>query len=310
MAWGLKLPTDALGSHRRKAGQSSSLWDDYVAIEELAQPKGAGGRPPKEVLLKEIFLPCYRKGDPQRKPLVRCIGMKTGCQRVWAGWPVPSRLLAHVSDCSHLPEDIRSAINAKRVQEAPLAKVLQVAVASASNNLLKWPCSDPEPSSASQANSTKKIKLSTQPSVEALSRKAKINEITKILDLDVLKFVCVSGILLRVVDLPQWRTLWVHANPLYTPASATKLADVQIPQEVSFVRNQQLEILKQEKNLTLTFDGNTTCLPESVYTIHIITPDHQVYFFEGNEASNKSHTSEHLYDVMKKVSCLVPHTDY
>jgi hypothetical protein len=46
-----------------------------------------------------------------------------------------------------------------------------------------------------------------------------------------------------------------------------------------------------------------TQLPQSIYTIHVITSDRHVYFFDGNEASDQSHTGEHLWKCMKDVSC-------
>jgi hypothetical protein len=163
------------------------------------------------------------------------------------------------------------------------------------------PASNPSPPSNAGSN---KITPSTQPSVLALSKKARIEQLTALLDLDIIKFLCVAGVSLRAVDLPQWKKIWEHTNPSYTPASATKISDSQIPQEASFVRAKQLELLRNKTNLTLTFDGNSTRLPQSVYTIHIITADRRVYFFEGHEGSEDSHTAEYLFGVVKNVSCI------
>jgi hypothetical protein len=40
------------------------------------------------------------------------------------------------------------------------------------------------------------------------------------------------------------------------------------PSEAIFVREKQIEILRGIDNLTLTFDGNTTRKPHSIYTVH------------------------------------------
>jgi hypothetical protein len=53
----------------------------------------------------------------------------------------------------------------------------------------------------------------------------------------------------------------------------------------------------------MTFDGETTShLPESVYTVHVITPDCRIFLFEGNEASDESHTADHIFKVLNDVS--------
>ena len=122
-----------------------------------------------------------------------------------------------------------------------------------------------------------------------------------------LTWICVSGTPPYRVDLPQWKTLWLHANPLYTPASSSKLVDYHLPQEAAKIHAIQISELQQEDNLSLTFDGNTTRLPQSVYTIHVITPKRREYLFEGNEASDTSHTADHLWGVVKGVRILLNH---
>jgi hypothetical protein len=68
-----------------------------------------------------------------------------------------------------------------------------------------------------------------QPSVYGLTRKAKIDQITLQLDLDILRWICISGTPPYQIDLPQWKTIWEHANPVYTPASSSKLIGYHLP---------------------------------------------------------------------------------
>lgn len=62
-----------------------------------------------------------------------------------------------------------------------------------------------------------------------------------------------------------------------------------------------MEILRKEENLTLTFDGNSTRKPQSVYTMHVTTKDRDSYFVDGYEGSDKHHTAVWIKDKVLKV---------
>jgi hypothetical protein len=141
-----------------------------------------------------------------------------------------------------------------------------------------------------------------QRSVALSARKAKQAELQAQLDLDIVKLFCVGGIPVHKVNLPEWKALLQHANPLYEPFSASTLEDRVIPQEASRVRMLALEHLRTCENLSITFDGNTTRMPQSIYTIHVTTADRRVFLFEGNEASEDSHTADHLFSAVSDVS--------
>jgi hypothetical protein len=144
-----------------------------------------------------------------------------------------------------------------------------------------------------------------QTSIFPAQRKARVAALKDQLDLDVLKLVCVGGIPPSKVDSKEWKTMWKHGNPDYEPASAAVLTESQIPNEAARIETLQLEHLRTCENLTLTFDGNTTKLPQSVYTAHVITPDRRVFLVEGDESSAESHTGEKIHEVLKQVSTLV-----
>ena len=126
--------------------------------------------------------------------------------------------------------------------------------------------------------------------------------VTAQLDADVVQFFCVGGIPPSKASLPEWKQIFQHAAPTYQPASASKLKDYHIPSEVALVRTQQLEHLQTCTNLCITFDGQKIRLPQSVYTIHIITPEQRICCFDGHEASEDSHTGEHLFKMLDEVS--------
>lgn len=272
--------------------------------------------------LKKISLPCYRKDDVERKhKLARCLRMKKGCSQMYA-WPrQKAQILAHAADCLYLAEvenmaDVIEGINLSMGTEAPSVKLANM------KRKYREPPDAAAPKkpridqgvgigstvadgpslnlSKSSVDHPQKFKADSdlQPSVVTLSRKAKAEQITLQLDLDVLTIIVISGVPPSIIDLPAWKNMWLHAVPNYTPTSATRLVDYLLPRECSRVRTIQQSQLRKLDNLTLTFDGNSTRKQDSIYTIHIITPDRVAYLFEGNSQSNKSHDADHLWSVV------------
>ena len=76
------------------------------------------------------------------------------------------------------------------------------------------------------------------------------------------------------------------ASSNYKSLSSRTFVDSLIPQEVAFIKPQQVELLKTCNNLTISFDGQTTASLQSIYTIHVITLDRRVFLMKGNEASD------------------------
>ena len=86
--------------------------------------------------------------------------------------------------------------------------------------------------------------------------------------------------------------------------SSTKSANTCIPAEAICVMDKVIVHLKKFNNLTISFNGGTTWATESIYTIHITTPQsHQAYLIEGSERSGESHTSKQIADKLLKVTC-------
>jgi hypothetical protein len=134
-----------------------------------------------------------------------------------------------------------------------------------------------------------------------IDKKARLEQQKNQLNADMVKLFCVVGIPPSKVDLPQQKVMWHHAVPSYEPASASRLQvkECQIPTEAAFVRTQQLQHLRLCDYLSMTFDRQTTRLPESVYTVHIVTPVQCVFLFEGN---NESHTAEYIFKILDEVN--------
>lgn len=121
------------------------------------------------------------------------------------------------------------------------------------------------------------------------------------LDHCIMKLICVSGLVPRILDSPEWKEFMATANSKYHPTPSDKFEEEIIPNEAAFVRRQVMEILKKEGNLTLTFDGNSTRKPQSVYTVHVTTKDRDSYFVDGYEGSDEHHTGVWIKDKVLKV---------
>jgi hypothetical protein len=88
-----------------------------------------------------------------------------------------------------------------------------------------------------------------------------------------------------------------------TTYSSTSFVDTYIPSEAAQITENNIQMLSKIKNLTISYDGGTTKAVESVYTIHVTTPQTwQVYLIEGSEASGVSHTGPQIAEELFKVS--------
>ncbi|KAF8583998.1 hypothetical protein K439DRAFT_1293915, partial [Ramaria rubella] len=120
-------------------------------------------------------------------------------------------------------------------------------------------------------------------------------------DFAIMKLICASGIPLAVVRLAEWKEVFKIASPNYIPASASTIEGSQIPAEASRVRQEQVKLLEQEYHLTLSFDGGSIRHPQSVETIHVTTADWESFLVQGHEASDVSHTADHVENVIVEV---------
>lgn len=151
---------------------------------------------------------------------------------------------------------------------------------------------------------SKKLKVlphGSAPTLHELSKKARREKVKLELDHLITNFFVACGVPPNCADSDEWKALWKAAVPNFDPPDATTLRDALIPREAAYVKVQSLKHLRLQRDLTLTFDGNTSRAQESVYTVHVTTPDRQVHLIEGNSASKVSHTSEHIFGVLKEV---------
>ena len=117
----------------------------------------------------------------------------------------------------------------------------------------------------------------------------------------IMRLICACSLVPHIIDSPEWKELMGLLNGSYHPTSADIFADKHIPCEAVFVREKQINILRNIQNLTLTFDGNTTRKPHSIYTVHATTPEWATYFLDGHEDSGERHTQEWVTNKLLKV---------
>lgn len=92
-------------------------------------------------------------------------------------------------------------------------------------------------------------------------------------------------------------------QPKYTPASASTMRECLIPNEAASVQQQVISMLRDVRNLTISFDGGKIRRPQGVYTVTVTTPtDRKSYIVDLNDASRVSHTSRYIAkEVIKPV---------
>ena len=81
--------------------------------------------------------------------------------------------------------------------------------------------------------------------------------------------------------------------------SGSSLAKTYIPAEADRITQLSIDTLKDINYLTLSYDGGTTRALDSIYTVHLTTPERISHLLKGHSASDESHTGQHLADMLK-----------
>lgn len=267
---------------------------DMFIDADPKEAKGPGGAK-TDPLLDLVSVMAYMKSNPG-KLIVRCAGAAYGCTHTWVAPHWKTRVYKHAARCNKLDSidpTLRDKVRTAMAKESLGDRVESNPLLASEDGQPAAKCVKEMPSSLSLESPKLAAPFMAVPSKPALpvrqtsifpvQRKAQISALKDQLDLDVLKFVCVGGILPSKVDSKEWKTMWKHGNPNYEPASAAVLTESQIPNEAARIETLQLKHLQTCENRTLTFDGNTTKLLQSVYTAHVITLDRRVFLVEGDE---------------------------
>ncbi|CDO75074.1 hypothetical protein BN946_scf184703.g4 [Trametes cinnabarina] len=269
---------------------------------DIPWPSGeavASGRPVKEET-RAFAVKCRHKES--NKKYWRCLAPR--CTFFRAGPPQPKRILKHAMVCRAFPVDERRKANefaAAYSLGAKLGEVQEEDVRAASSNK----GGTTERSAGSPAGGVAVVShAGSQPKQKTLGGAVLAvgrEELKAKLDFHIVKLICVRGLIPNVIDSREWKDFVHTANPRYKPTSSSTFADVHIPAEAAKIRILQIEYLRNQTHLTLTYDGATTQKPQSVYTIHVTTQDRRVFFMDGAETSRDSHTAEKVKSILLEV---------
>ena len=142
----------------------------------------------------------------------------------------------------------------------------------------------------------------SQPSVLKIVRNAGHEKKFMQVNNAIIDLICVGGIPPEFFSGQPWKIFMAVTDPMTHTASASTFAHTYIPAEVTCITEEVFQKLRKQINLTISFDGGTTCAIQSIYTMHVITAEkHTAYLVKGDSASDVSHTAKHISKVLFKV---------
>ena len=102
----------------------------------------------------------------------------------------------------------------------------------------------------------------------------------------ILNLICGTGIPPTIVNIDKWKNVISTIDNAITVYGSTSFIDTYILGEAAWITEEDIQMLLKIKNLTISYDGGTTKVVESIYTIHVTPPQsQQAYLIEGSEAS-------------------------
>ncbi|KAF8148580.1 hypothetical protein B0H34DRAFT_802808 [Crassisporium funariophilum] len=144
----------------------------------------------------------------------------------------------------------------------------------------------------------KKLKLDEKPTKFAIEFTKTGNKLLQDkVNHAIMKLICVKELAPTLLDSDEWKDLMHLLNHWYKCTPSTKFVDKIIPNKAALVCQLTLERLSKERNLTLTFDGNSTQNASSIYFMHLTTSKScDSYLVNGFDGSDDCHTAEWVKD--------------
>ena len=205
------------------------------------------------------------------------------------------RRLASLSSANKSPGALVAADKAEETDKLTVSPSLQ-SIASSQSSLSSLPSS----SSPHVIKSSDTLHL--LPRADGFFGTQGRQETHRALDLAIVKFFCVARIPPTVADLDVWKDIYKIFIPSYIPASRTRLMDDHIMSEQERVRQLQIEHLKAQRHISISFDGGALRSGESLYTVHATTVARDVMLLEGQDGTRESHTGVWIAELVQRVS--------
>ncbi|EJD44543.1 hypothetical protein AURDEDRAFT_166329 [Auricularia subglabra TFB-10046 SS5] len=270
----------------KKDKSKARVWlhdpDDLTDIEEPPPKKLAGKQPgrPRIELVWQLTIPCKSRSTGAKR--WRC--SQGQCKESFSSRQKERVLPHHIDECDDVADDLRKEAMILMSSAAPGAKVK---------------AQDAEAAAELGPGADSSLRQSTLTDItSAAGRKAAQDRH----NLAVVKLFATGHLASRLLDRPEWKAMIKSANPRLETFSSTTLAEVFIPQEAMRVRLVAEGVLKTADNLTISFDGGSNMLVQSVYTVHVTAADtREPYLMLGHEASGLSHDAEYIVEIALKV---------
>ncbi|KAG8689058.1 hypothetical protein FRC11_004218 [Ceratobasidium sp. 423] len=276
-----KAAFKARAKKAKKRTEEEFLWDP-LDLRPAQRSDNSRGRKP-DPLLDQLTEFVEAISDPEVKRW-RCSASAAGCPHSQADPRSSLRVFGHAIECSYLsPELVERAAQAC-IDRSLGAQIDALNAEKATNNA-----------------STSGDK-SSQPSVYDVASAAGRDQRNLRFNYLVLKSFCMLHLPPTIIDSPSWKALIQFLDPHINSKSGNHLAHALIPAEATRVRQLSIQALRKHRDCTISFDGATSRRNQSIYTVHVTTPDtRDAHLIHGHSATGKSHTGEHLKDMLFKV---------
>ena len=254
-------------------------------LVQLSYPKKKVGRhpggAPRNDLMDQFLMYCYSEADGLDVKKWGCIGR---CGRTWTTRNF-NCVLKHASECRKLTTtNLRELARDKSAEKAPSQKL--------ENRAERHRAEEPKTTKSGPNKQNEKIENSHKVTVfNSFQIKGKANR-DEAINLAVIRFICAAGLPTHIVSYQEWTDLLNLLCPSYHPPNRSMLEDDLIVSEANKVRRNILTQLRNQWNLTISFDGGTSRGRDSYWTIHVSTEERKVHLLETILATDVSHTAQ------------------
>lgn len=223
----------------------------------------------------------------------------TGCSYGGSNQPAMGRVLKHAVKCEHLKIESPDLFDEAFRHSSGLSLSAQLTAVSP---LMSTQPAHIEDSKLPRDKSQQQLDIHGLRQAGDKKRKEGDELFKKRVDKAIMRLICSRGLVLSMLDSDEWRDfVSTLSGTRYQGTSSTTFANLYIPAESSHVDLEQKRLLKNDKHLTLTFDGTTSRRPQSFYTVHATTSNRQSFLLGAYEGSGQRHTSEWIVQRLLQV---------
>lgn len=223
----------------------------------------------------------------------------TGCRHGGSNQPAMSRVLKHAVKCEHLKIEHRDVFDEAFQHSSGLSLSAQLSADSLSVSAQPASLED---SRLPRNKSQQQLDIQSLRQVGDKKKKEGDELFKKRVDKVIMQLICRRGLVPSILDSDDWKDfVTTLSGSRYQGTSSSTFADLYIPAESIHIDLEQTRLLKNDKHLTLTFDGTTSRRPQSFYTVHATTSTRQSFLLGAYEGSGQRHTKEWIVERLLQV---------